>query len=176
MIESDDIRVYYHCFYVVEQASQAEPALFYPYWDDVAALLNHTNSYHRDFALILLANLAAVDSFDRIAQLLPAYLARLNDDKLMTARCCVRNSAKIIRHKPALKEQVLTRLLSLDSPGPFPHKQQELLKADVLAVIAATYPVKPIPDREASFIRSAAGSSSPTTRKRAKELLKQFDL
>jgi hypothetical protein len=48
--------VYYHCYYVVEKASQKRPELFYPYWDDIAALLVHKNSYHRDFALDILGN------------------------------------------------------------------------------------------------------------------------
>ena len=168
--------VYYHCFYTIDQASQVEPALFYPYWESIAALLEHKNSYHRCFALTILGNLTAVDSDNRIEPLLPAYLARLDDEKLMTALCCARNCAKIIRHKPGLTQQVIAHLLSLDTHCRFTHKQGELLKADVLAVIEATCPERPIPEPEAAFIRSASRSSSPKTRKRAKSLVAKYGL
>ena len=41
MITHPDIMVYYHCYEVLSKASQAEPQLFYPYWSDVAPLLDY---------------------------------------------------------------------------------------------------------------------------------------
>ena len=49
MLNNQKIMVYYHSFYILAKASQREPELFYHYWDDFISLLNHSNSYHRDF-------------------------------------------------------------------------------------------------------------------------------
>ena len=65
MITNPDIMVYYHCYYVVVKASGERPELFYKYWDEIAALLQHENSYHRNFALEILANLTKVDRENR---------------------------------------------------------------------------------------------------------------
>ena len=38
MLTNPKIMVYYHCYYVVDKASQKQPELFYPYWTEIAAL------------------------------------------------------------------------------------------------------------------------------------------
>jgi hypothetical protein len=71
MVANPNIMVYYHCYYVVDKASQERPDLFYPYWSEIAPLLKHKNSYHRDFAMTILANLTRVDDenlFSRVRQ------------------------------------------------------------------------------------------------------------
>ena len=57
MVSHADIMVYYHCFYILEKAIARQPEIFYPYWNEINNLLDHPNSYHRDFALTLLAGL-----------------------------------------------------------------------------------------------------------------------
>ena len=74
MLKHRKIMVYHHSYSVISQASQMRPELFYPYWDDFAVLFNHPNSYHRDFALILLANLTPADKENKF----------LNDSRIIT--------------------------------------------------------------------------------------------
>ena len=61
MLTNSAIMVYYHCHYVVNKASQKRPGMFYPYWGEIAELLHHKNSYHRDFSLVIIGNLTKVD-------------------------------------------------------------------------------------------------------------------
>ncbi len=176
MLHNDEIMVYYHCFYVLDRASQEQPDLFYRYWDEFAALLRHPNSYHRDFGLTLLANLSAIDREDRMAEILPEYLEHSHDDKFMTALCCIRSTAKILRCKPELRRPVLDALLNVDRTSSYPEKQQALLKYDILAILEEIYPQEQDQDRMATFIRAEATSPSPKTRKKAKELISKFGL
>lgn len=55
LLTHKDIMIYYHCYYIVDQASAARPQLFYEYWNDFTALLHHQNSYHRDIGLTITA-------------------------------------------------------------------------------------------------------------------------
>jgi hypothetical protein len=170
------IMVYYHCFYVVSKASAAHPGLFYPYWGSIAPLLQHKNSYHRDIALTILANLTPVDSRNLFNPLFENYFEHLNDLKFMTAQCCVRNSAKIFNHKPELRAALINRLLAVEQYCTYPEKQKALIKADVLDVFEQAYPF--ITDRQAvdDFIRAAADSVSPKTRVRARALAARLGL
>jgi len=175
MLTHPHIMVYYHCFYVVSKASQIKPKLFYPYWDEIAALLHYKNSYHRDFALTILANLTLVDDEERFSQLFDAYFEHINDEKFMTGQCCIQNSRKILEHKPELQKPILARLLDMDKLCTYTGKQKAVLKCDVLDVLEGIYPrvrSKQVDD----FIRSGVYSISPKTKRKAKALITALEL
>lgn len=176
MMTHPHIMVYYHCYYVVDKASQERPELFYLYWDDVASLLEHANSYHRDFALTILANLTQVDQEGRFSEVSCAYFEHINDAKFMTGQCCVQNSVKILRNKPELRGRIIALLLDVDDRCDYTEKQKALLKCDVLDVLDGVY--QEVGDKEGvdEFIRARVGSVSPKTRRRAKELVRKYGL
>ena len=170
------IMVYYHCYYVVSQASHESPELFYPYWPEIATLLKHKNSYHRDFALTIIANLTQVDQEDLFSELFDDYLAHINDDKFMTGQCGVQNGAKIIRHKPSVRDQIVALLLDLENQCSYTEKQKGVLKADVLEVLDSAYEDVSDKDGVGAFIRAGATSVSPKTRREARELVRKYGL
>ena len=176
MLHNADIMVYYHCYEVASRASQAKPELFYPYWPQIAALLDHPNSYHRDFALTILANLARVDQQDQFAALAEKYLEHINDAKFCTGQYCVRNCKKILAAKPDLTKLILDHLLDLDARCDYPPKQLDLLKFDVLEVLEQVYGQAVQIERMHAFILSAAQALSPKTRKKARALIKEYGL
>ncbi|BBB47148.1 hypothetical protein [Pelolinea submarina] len=176
MIANPDIMVYYHCYEVLSKASQAEPQLFYPYWPDIAPLLDHPNSYHRDFALTILANLTQVDHQDLFASLADQYVAHINDAKFCTGQYCVRNCQKIITYKPETLDFFLDRLFDLDTYCDYPAKQKDLLKYDVLVILEQVYDQSPRKDQINAFIRTASKAVSPKTRKKADALVRKFSI
>lgn len=91
MLTNSAIMVYYHCYYVVDAASQKHPEMFYVYWEEIAEMLHHGNSYHRDFAVEIIGNLTKVDQEERFAEIAEEYYGIINDEKFMTGNCCVRN-------------------------------------------------------------------------------------
>lgn len=174
MVSHPHIMVYYHCFYVVDKASQSRPDLFSPYWSLIAPLLNHPNSYHRDFALTILPNLLAVDQADRFAAIFQDYFAHVHDPKFMTGCCCVQNSLKIIRHKPELRDSIITLLLAIDADSAYKEKQQALLKGYLLEILDQVYAQAEDKAGIHAFIRACLTSPSPRTRKKAKELTAKY--
>jgi len=176
MLTNPHIMVYYHCYYVVSKASQTHPKLFYRYWDRIAGLIDHKNSYHRDFAIIIIANLAKVDQEDRFSGIEDAYFALINDEKIMTGNCCVQNLLKIYRSKPGLREKIITLLLDIDDLCDYTAKQLALLKYDVLDIFDQVYEDAREKDTIKEFIRAQINSISPKTRKKAKELVRKYSL
>ncbi len=73
MLNNTNILAYYHSYNILAKASELNPELFYKYWDDFASLLNHKNSYHRDFGLTLTANLTKVDSENKFSSVFDDY-------------------------------------------------------------------------------------------------------
>jgi hypothetical protein len=176
MVTHPHIMVYYHCYYVADKASQERPDLFYPYWFTVAPLLQHANSYHRDIALTIIANLTQVDHSDLFPELYDDYFEHINDVKFMTGQCCVQNSVKVLRNKPALRSQITTLLLDLDNWCTYPEKQKALLKCDVLEVLDGVYGEICAETGVEEFVRAGVTSISPKTRRKAKELVRKYGL
>lgn len=176
MLTNAAIMVYYHCYYVVEKASRERPELFYAYWGEMAGLLHHENSYHRDFALEIIGNLTRVDQENRFAEIKDEYFSIVNDEKFMTGNCCVKNLLKIYRHKPEQREQIIDILLDIDNRCDYTEKQKGLLKVDVLEILDEIYGEAPERNRINEFIKTEANCISPKTRKKAKELIKKYNL
>ncbi len=176
MITNPDIMVYYHCYYVISKASKEQPDLFYKYWDVIASLLNHENSYHRDFGLTIMATLTQVDRDDLFTKLFDDYFVHINDPKFSTARCCVQNSLLILRSKPELKNQIITLLLNIENICRYSDKQKGLLMYDILVILDEVYLEEPDKEGLNAFIRACTYSLSPKTRKKARELAGKYDL
>jgi len=176
MLTNPAIMVYYHCYYVVEKASQAQPELFYPYWGEIAELLHHKNSYHRDFAVEILGNLTKVDEQDRFSEVEDQYFSIINDEKFMTGICCVKNLLKIYRNKAGRRDHIIQAVLNIDTLCDYTEKQKGVLKADVLEIFDQVYEEAPRRDAINEFIRAQIHCVSPKTRSKARELVKKYQL
>jgi hypothetical protein len=176
MATNPDIMVYYHCYYVVSKASKQKPELFYGYWEVIANLLGHENSYHRNFALDIIGNLTGVDGDNRFSDIEENYFGLINDVKFTTGHCCVQNLVKIYRHKGGLRDRIVGLLLDIDNQCAYTEKQMALLKYDVLEIFDEIYEDRQEVDRIDEFIRMQVDSTSPKTGKKARELAKKYSL
>lgn len=170
------IMVYYHCYYVLDKASQQRPELIYPYWAEIAELLHHSNSYHRDFGLEIIANLTKGDRENRFAEIADEFFAILNDEKFMTGHCCLRNLAKIYRHKPDQRGRIIATFLDIDQHCDYTPKQIAVLKADILVLFEEAYREVPRRNEIDDFIRAQVNCLSPKTRKLARRFVRKYAL
>lgn len=174
MVTNKDIMVYYHCYYVVSKASERRADLFYTYWNDFAALINHKNSYHRDIGLTIIANLVSVDNEHNFDDIFEDYLKHIDDIKFMTGQCFVKNLPKVVRSRMDLMPKIIEVLLEVDKRSSYPEKQRELMKYDILEIFDMVYDEVNCKENINCFINSALNSKSPKTRKKAKELVKKY--
>ncbi|MBI5680307.1 MAG: hypothetical protein HZC47_05405 [Methanobacterium sp.] len=175
MLNNKNIMVYYHSYYIISKASELKPEMFYKYWDEFVSLLNHENSYHRDFGLTLTANLTEVDKENKFSSIFEDYFKCINDSKFMTARHCIQNTAKILANKHELKDDVINMLLDIDNRCNFPQKQKALLKSDVIGVFDEFYGKITSKERINEFVKTELDSISPKTKKRAREFILKYE-
>ncbi len=171
MLNNKHIMAYYHSYNIIAKASELKPELFYKYWGDFASLLNHANSYHRDFGLTLIANLTKVDEKNLFSSIFDDYFKCINDAKFMTARHCIQNTSKILANKSELKEDILDILLNIDELCNFSMKQKALLKSDVINVFDKFYEQIDHKEMINKFIKVELNSISPKTKKIAREFI-----
>lgn len=176
MLNNPAIMVYYNSYYIISQASELKPELFYNYWDDWVMLLNHQNSYHRDFALNLMANLTQVDTENKFSLIFDDYFSHINDEKFMTSRQCIQNTAKILTNKGELTEDITNILLDIDARCNFPEKQKALLKSDVIDLFEEFYEQINDKERINEFIKAELDSISPKTKRKAKNFVKTYSI
>jgi len=176
MLNNQKIMVYHHSFYIIAKASQKEPELFYQYWDDFIPLLTHPNSYHRVFALVLLANLTDVDKENKFSLVFDDYFSHINDEKFMTARKCIQNTAKILANREELTEDIINILLDVDKRCGFPEKRKALLKSDVIELFSEFYVQIDNKVGVNEFVKSELFSISPRTKKKAMEFVGKYNI
>lgn len=176
MTTNPNIMVYYHCYYVISKASHQRPELFYGYWNEIAKLISHANSYHRNFALSILGNLTKVDREDRFSEIEDQYFGLVNDEKFMTGNCCVQNCIKIYKYKKELRGKIIALLLDIDNRCDYTEKQKAVLKCDVLEIFDELYEELPAKNSIDDFVRARVSSISPKTRKKARELVRKYGL
>ncbi|GAA0180140.1 hypothetical protein SH2C18_28860 [Clostridium sediminicola] len=169
-----NIMVYYHSYYVLSRASEIRPQLFYEYWNDFVELLGNKNSYKRDIGMILIANLITVDEERKFDNIFDKYIEHINDEKFMTAQCCVRNLKKIIQQREDLIDKIVSILLKIEDRTSYPKKQMELLKYDILDIFKIVYDKAQDKDEIKLFIKNCLESISPKTKKMAKEIFKNL--
>lgn len=86
----------------------------YPFLDTMIDMLNSSQSYIRTRALILIACNAKWDRENKIDKIIDQYLGHITDEKLITARQCIKQLPMLARYKPELKEMILFALHSAD--------------------------------------------------------------
>ena len=82
--------------------------------DRLSDMLDSDNSYIRTRGLTLLAYNAKWDKDYKIDEVIDKYLKHITDAKPITARQCIKLLPVIAKHKPELKNDVLSALHKAD--------------------------------------------------------------
>ncbi len=176
LLSNTNIMIYYHCYYVVSDASKKAPSLYYKYWNKIVKLLDHDNSYHRDIGLTLIANLVQVDEEDRLSLIWTRYLEYINDEKFMTGECCINNIRIILKTRVDMIDEVVNILLKLEKVCNYTEKQIALLEHSVLNIFDDVFFKSNYKDEIVCFMKKSTTSISPKTRKKAKQLIKKYKI
>lgn len=82
----------------------------YPYMDRLSDMLDSDNSYIRTRGLTLIACNAKWDKDYKIDEIIDKYLQHITDVKPITARQCIKLLPIIAKHKPELRNDILSAL------------------------------------------------------------------
>lgn len=92
------------------QKESEETDCVYPYMDRLSDMLDSDNSYIRTRGLTLLAYNAKWDKDYKIDEIIDKYLKHITDVKPITARQCIKLLPIVAKHKPELKNDILSAL------------------------------------------------------------------
>ena len=92
------------------QKESEETDCVYPFVDRLSDMLDSDNSYIRTRGLTLLAYNAKWDKEYKVDEIIDEYLKHITDVKPITARQCIKLLPIIAKHKPELKNDILSAL------------------------------------------------------------------
>lgn len=112
LVSHKHINVYFHSYRIMQQVTAADPVGCLRYWDDFVGLLQHPNSYHRNYGMDLLPDLLPMDLRQRLDGVFPDYYKQLHDEKISTRKYCISYSERIIRHRPDLTNRIVGEIIA----------------------------------------------------------------
>ena len=92
------------------QKESEETDCVYPFIDRLSDMLDSDNSYIRTRGLTLLAYNEKWDKEYKVDEIIDEYLKHITDVKPITARQCIKLLPIIAKHKPELKNDILSTL------------------------------------------------------------------
>ena len=101
--------VAYKALQILQKESE-ETDCVYSYMDRLSDMLDSDNSYIRTRGLTLLAYNAKWDKDYKIDEIIDKYLKHITDVKPITARQCIKLLPIVAKHKPELKNDILSAL------------------------------------------------------------------
>ncbi|HWI59065.1 MAG TPA: hypothetical protein VNZ22_17700 [Bacillota bacterium] len=108
-------RIKYGCLKLLRILSETKPALLYPEIGKLFDLLESENNILKWGAIIIVGNLAAVDSESRIDGVLERYLQPISGPVLITAANVIGGAGRIAQAKPYLADQIARALLQVEA-------------------------------------------------------------
>jgi hypothetical protein len=152
---------------------EEQPELLYPHWDYFASLLESNNTFLKYQAIYLIASLTRVDTEKRFERIFDTYYGLLDDKSVIPPSHAALNSGKIAKATPELQTRITDRLLRIDETHHEPGRK-ELIKSYVIDAFSEYFEVAEDKEMILEFVRKQLESSSPKTRKKAKEFLKKW--
>ena len=113
IIRTDKGAVKFYCEKVIRMLSEKQPSLVYPYFDDVANLIDSQNSFVKWGAITTLSNLIDVDKDHKFAAVYDKYLGLIGSDSMITAASAVKNIWKFVVMNPEYESTLTKRLLGI---------------------------------------------------------------
>jgi hypothetical protein len=112
---ADTARVKYGCLKLLRIISERKPNILYPEIGRLIRLLDSENNIFKWGAIIIIGNLAVVDSERKIDRILDRYLQPISGHVMITAANVIGGAGKIARAKPHLADRIAQAVLQVEA-------------------------------------------------------------
>ena len=113
-VKNEKRAIKYNCEKVLRLASETCPELIYPYFDAFVTLMDIDNKFLKWGALLIIANLTAVDVNDKFASNFDKYFSLITGSEMVSANNIIGSSVKIADNKPELIDRIVNEILKVD--------------------------------------------------------------
>ncbi|MEI8201120.1 MAG: hypothetical protein WCG21_13750 [Eubacteriales bacterium] len=105
--------VRYYSEKIVRRISELNPLLLYPYFKDIADLINSSNNFIRWGAILTISNLVSIDDENKFDCLYEEYFSLINSASMITAGNVIEGAWKIVLKHPRYEEDITGRFLKV---------------------------------------------------------------
>lgn len=169
--KNDVIR--FNNYNILEEISKTNPEKLYNKWDFFAELLKSENTYHKYIGIHLIANLTAIDKDNKFDELFDSFYELLKDKSIVTINHLILVSAQIIRNKSEFKNEIVKMFLNIDNIVTN-DKHIDLVKGYIVDIFRECFELFDDKDEIIAFVKKQTESTSPKTKKLAKEFIKEY--
>lgn len=135
LLMNDRINVYYHSYQILSEVAQSDPGLLFGYWDDFTGLLNHRNSYHRNYGMDLISCLISDANDQQFEEIFESYYNQLEHEKISTKKYCITYTARVIKGKPHHSSRIITKIINYLQQEPANQKHRNLLISEFIKIL-----------------------------------------
>ena len=168
-LQSENDKNRYKSFRVLFPLSEKEPKKLYPFWEVLVSMLKKKEVSNKHYSINLISNLVAVDKQNKFEKIFKLFYGNLSHESPVVSAHVAGNSGKIVRAKPQLEEQI-TKLL-LDEKIRKKTRYPDLMSSYIIKAFGEYFDQIKDKDKVVAFIKRQLDSSSPKTKKVAKEFL-----
>lgn len=157
--------------------SEREPSLVYPYFREIAQLIQSSNNFIKWGAIITISNLVGVDEENRFESLFDEYFSLLNSDSMITAGNVAGNAWKFVVKKPEWESEITERLLKVNKntylykgePSP---ECKNIMLGHVLGCFDKYYEASTLQEKIIAFAESEVNNPRKSVARKAQAFLK----
>lgn len=178
IIRTDKGSIKFYCDKVIRKISETRPSLVYPYFHEIAQLIDSSNNFIKWGALLTISNLIAVDHEKRFDAIYDQYFDLINSDSMITAANVTGNAWKFIQAMPDKEDDITTRLLRVPKntylykgePSP---ECKNILIGHVLDSFDQYFAISHQQSKMLKFAEAQKNNSRQSTAKKALSFLKK---
>ena len=170
---ADKARVKYGCAKVLRIISDKAPELLYPRIDYYIDLLDNDNNILKWEAIYVIANLAAVDTEDRIEAIFERYFAPIPGPALITAANVIAGATKIALAKSQLTERIVRELLKVEKAQYKTTECRNVALGHTIKAFDQFFDQIKNKEPVAAFVQRQLNNTRNATRKKAEVFLKK---
>ena len=162
-------------FSVLYPLSGILPSKLYPYWDVFEDMLRRPEVSNKYCAIHILANLTQADRQNKFGKIFDYWFHDLlNHESPVVSAHTAEKSGKIVNAKPKLEPKITKYLLNAENTSSCRHP--ELLKAYILSAFDIYFDKISDKNSVIEYIIKQTANPSPTTRNKAKNIIKKLNL
>jgi hypothetical protein len=172
-LRADKPEIKYGSLKALRAISEQQPALLYPEFDRFVALLDSENIILKWGAIIIIGNLAAVDSDDKIGRILDRYLEPISGPVMITAANTIGGAGKIARARPEFAGRIVRALLRVEAANYQTPECRNVALGHVVKSLDLFFEHIADPEPVMAFVQRQLGNTRNAVKKKAAAFLKK---
>ena len=170
---AEPARIKYGCLKLLRVLSESRPDILYPEMDRLHRQLDSENKILKWGAIIMLGNLAAVDSDRKIDGFLDKYLQPISGHVMITAANVIRGAGKIAQAKPYLADRIALALLRVEKANYQTAECRNVAAGHAIESLESFFAQLQQPQPVVDFVRRQLDNPRNAVKKKAARFLKR---